>query len=63
MAHIISGVAGLSCLLALVIREYRVDNNITWVSPAALSSFFPHNMYTYLLYTHVFLHICVFVYV
>ncbi len=30
-AHIISTLAAVSCLLAFVIREYRVANNVTWV--------------------------------
>ena len=30
-AHIISTLAGVSCLLALIIREYRIANNVNWV--------------------------------
>lgn len=30
-AHIISTLAAVSCLLAFVVREYRVANNVTWV--------------------------------
>ena len=30
-AHIISTLAAVSCLLAFVIREFRVANNVTWV--------------------------------
>jgi hypothetical protein len=30
-AHIISSLAAVSCLLAFVIREFRVANNVTWV--------------------------------